>query len=111
MKKNRKGVPINERSDNGNELFSVVYYEPNRISLLWSNSEDDMQNNEKEKMEINRVINQNEQKLKLIDVKGDTDKLDVPEIVELIKQELEVESSLEKELIYIQNRFLGFNLG
>ena len=62
-------------------------------------------------MEINRVINQNEQKFKLIDVKGDTDKLDVPEIVELIKQELEVESSLEKELIYIKNRLLSFNLG
>ena len=49
MKKNRKGVPINERSENGNELFRVVYYKLNRIYLLWSNSEDDIRNNEKEK--------------------------------------------------------------
>ena len=103
--KNRKGVPINERSENGNELFSVVYYKPNGISLLWSNSEADIQNNEKEKMKINRVINQNEQKFKLIDVKRDTDKLYVSEIVELIKQELEVESSLEKGLFIFKIDF------
>ena len=46
---------------------------------------------------------------KLIDVKGDTDKLEAKQIVDLVMRELYIQPSFEQKLLHIQNKLHSFS--